>query len=528
MYSLVRTHGMANQEVKNEWDGKDFRGDKVNLIATEFLKQDPEIFEWARKRPSSMINSIGSYLKPMFNELGITPKEWLALEPQVARDKAWSFIDKFTMKEPSKAVFIKNLVKSFYGYHNETTLNFGKSKFKIDTFEKKTKYSMSKDVVWKIIRRAKTLRDETLLTFAFESGMRRNAIANLTYGHYKHFIWFKIKDGIVEPANESDGEITIFKVNPTSSLEYTHDKKLRKKGTFYFGHIHKEATALLKRYIVECHKDSTDETPLWVVLKGRFKGNKLSDKEIYHVLKDCVARTKELPVDQITFHSLRRAFRHTVRNTSTITDNEFKEAIMGHRVRGQQEAYFDKEPVEFAKQYALIDFSPSTLLKDLEIEKKERENARLKEQLAQMQDAIKKAKATTTIKIEPLPQLKQPGPPATREQIDKLFNDFNETGQTVPVIPIPVTQKPSVVLEYGHEFPKLTKRPEPLRMGASEPIKTPSPEPQINDVPEVTPKRNYSNLGLIQCQACKARTKTVFFATGKDLAAHMKVYHEAA
>jgi integrase len=443
---------MANQEVKNEWDGKDFRDDKVTQSAIEFLKQNPEVFEWVRKKPRDVINHVGYYFKPMFNELGITPKDWLALEPQEARDKSWSFIDKFTIKHPAKAHYIRSLVKSFYEYHNETTLNFKRDKFKIDIVEKKTKYPMNKDVVWKIIHRAKTLRDETLLTMDFECGMRRNGIANLTYGHYKHFYWFKINDGVVEPATELDGEVAIFKVNPTPSLEYTYDKKLRKKAIFYFAGIHKEATVLLKRFIMKYHKNSMNETPLW---QSR-EGNRLSDGEIYYILKECVART-DLPLSQITFHALRRAFRHTVRNTATITDNEFKEAIMGHKLKGAQEAYFDKDPVEFAREYAKIDFSLSTPLKDLELEKKEKENVRLKEQLAQMQDAIKKAKATTKIEIEPLHPL---GPEASRAEIDTLFKEFNgnqepapqpipRPAQTEAVMPTQATEKP--IVKETHE-----------------------------------------------------------------------------
>jgi putative DNA primase/helicase len=58
-----------------------------------------------------------------------------------------------------------------------------------------------------------------------------------------------------------------------------------------------------------------------------------------------------------------------------------------------------------------------------------------------------------------------------------------------------------------------------------------------NEVTEVTPGRNDDKLeealghkpntqGLIQCQECKAKAKTIFFATDADLAAHMKAYHE--
>lgn len=71
--------------------------------------------------------------------------------------------------------------------------------------------------------------------------------------------------------------------------------------------------------------------------------------------KTCI-RHAGLAGKEINFHAMRRAFRSVVRNTQGI-DAEFKEAIMGHKLKGSQEAYFDKDPLEFARQYAKCDFS---------------------------------------------------------------------------------------------------------------------------------------------------------------------------
>jgi hypothetical protein len=64
------------------------------------------------------------------------------------------------------------------------------------------------------------------------------------------------------------------------------------------------------------------------------------------------------------------------------------------------------------------------------------------------------------------------------EQVRQAAQPIPQPTKSEPVIPIKVTQKPSVVSEHKETTP--TKQPEPrLRMGASEPIKTASPRPQM-------------------------------------------------
>ena len=388
-------------EAKVEWDGKDFRGNKCFPKDIRFMRVHPKILEWLKDRPKGSIHNNCQTLEALSKFLGLTPQQFLELDKKAARDEAWRYISSFKIQHPAKALIHKACIQSFYYWHNEEKLAFIPHKHDIVYEPNKIKKRMSKDVCWKIIHKTKNLRDETILLFDFESGLRRNAITHLTFGHYKNFVWFKkTEDGEVIKSNERQGNIAIFKVMATPTKQFTHDKKLRGKGiNWYYGCLHKEATAILKEYITQYHQDSKEDTPLWYPYNN--KNKRLVHNSIYCMFKSCVKRSG-LPVDQIDFHAYRRGFRSVVRNTSGITDSEFKEAIMGHKLKGSQENYFDKDPLEFAREYAKCDFSEPQEEKDRALTQSQKEVERLREENLKIKEAMEKANVTTEIEVKPL------------------------------------------------------------------------------------------------------------------------------
>ena len=398
---------------KNEWNGKDFRGETIHPKYVAFIRQHPKVFEWAKDRPESTIANAAQALEGLSKFLGLTPEQFLELDKKAARDKAWEYLSSFKMQHPGKALVHRNSIQSFYYWHNEEKMPFIPRKHDIVYEPKKIKHRMSKDTCWQIIHKAKNLRNETILLFAFESGVRRNAIAHLNFGHYKNFLWFKkTEDGEIVNSNEREGNIAIFKVMAKPTKQFTHDNKLRGKGiNWYYGCLHKEATKILKEYIAKYHQHSKADTPLWYSSNPL---NRLNVKRFYDVIKSCIERAG-LPTDQIDFHAFRRGFRSVVRNTVAITDNEFKEAIMGHKQKGSQEAYFDKDPLEFAREYAKCDFTEPFPEKDRALAKKDKEIERLKREQERYLDAIERAEGKATLKVYP-----------ASPELNKAFNEFND------------------------------------------------------------------------------------------------------
>ena len=447
------------------WDGKDFRGERCNPFAVTFMKEHPKVFEWLSKRPKNTIGGSCGYLRQFCAFSNLTPDDFLALTKKKARDKAWKYIDSVRIEHPAKAVNVKKYLKSFYLYHNEEPLVFILGKHDIDQVTKRLKYTMDKPTCWKIIHKTRNLRDETILTFAFESGLRQNAIAHMTFGHYKNFMWFKItKDGDIMPSNEYEGNIAIFKVMAAPYPEYTYDEKLRKVGIdWYYAFLHKEATKILKEYVNQYHQGSKDDSPLWYPLMPMNKHKRLSNIQFLHIVKDCVKRAG-LPVDQINFHAMRRGFRSVVRN-SPILDNEFKEAIMGHKLKGSQEAYFDKPVIQFARRYAKCDFSPPAPEKDELLARREKEIEILVKRQSELEEKLEKEKArvTTEVEVESFEEAYKKvaeRPQATQIQIQKALEE-QSTPQTVKTEARPPTKplsKPLIVKDQV-EQPKETEKP---------------------------------------------------------------------
>jgi len=421
--------------VENEWNGKDFRGEKCKSRCLSFVNAHPKVLEWLKDLPRNSIELGSRVIRALCEFSNLTPEQFLELDKKTARDKAWQYLSSFKMQHPGKALIHKGWIKSFYLYHNEEPLVFIPTKHKIVYEPSRVKYRMSKDVCWRIIHKAKTLRDEAILLFGFESGLRRNALTNLNVGHYKNFLWFKkTNDEELINSNEREGNIAVFRVMARPTKQFTWDKKLRGKGiNWYYGCLHKEATKILKQYVAHYHQDSQDDMPLWYPHKNKTK--RLCAEAIYDMIKGCIRRAF-FPTDQINFHSLRRGFRSVVRNTTGITDNEFKEAIMGHKLKGSQENYFDKDPLEFAKNYAYCDFSEPQPEKDKALTQSQKEIERLREENRKIKEAMEKAQVTTEVNVKPLTIPSGPlggSPPIAKEpSYEEPKRQFQQAKTRVP------------------------------------------------------------------------------------------------
>jgi len=129
------------------------------------------------------------------------------------------------------------------------------------------------------------------------------------------------------------------------------DHKLRHMDIpFYYTFLNGEGSEALKRYCEITHKNSGPDTPLFVT-----KGDKpVNQRWVWAIVKKCAKRAGYDPGAMWT-HTLRKAFRKEVRHSDT--DEEFKEQIMGHLMRGSREAYFDRHDLSwFIEQYQKINF----------------------------------------------------------------------------------------------------------------------------------------------------------------------------
>lgn len=402
-----------NKKPTVEWDGKDFRGDRCDPGDIQYIRNNPILFKWLRAHPRKYVHSAVSHLKFCFEYLGIRPDEFLKLDRKVARDKAWDYLESIRFSKPSTARYTQTAMASFYRYYNEENLVWIKGKHDIVVEPVREKLLMSKENVWKIISKTRNLHDETLLTFDYESGLRENAVSHMTLRHYHNFDWYRQKENHEwVKADEDTGTIAMFKVMATANKDYTWDNKLRGKGLFgYVAGMHKEASALMKQYVREEHKGSSEDTMFW----------KVQAEYMARIIKHCAKRAN-LKSSSVNFHALRRGFRSVLRD-SGISDDDVKEFLMGHRIKGARENYFESDPMVLLREYSKCDFSPTAEI----IAEKEREIAELKRQLAE------RVMSQPKPQIQPITELKPLGKEATREEINQAFKDFNSQQDQKPL-----------------------------------------------------------------------------------------------
>ena len=91
------------------------------------------------------------------------------------------------------------------------------------------------------------------------------------------------------------------------------------------------------------HKNNDPDTPLFTTKNDK---KPLAQQWIWRLVKMCVERAGFNP-KTITTHTIRKAFRKIVRQTDI--DDDDKEQLMGHVIRGSRQAYYDRKDVELMK-----------------------------------------------------------------------------------------------------------------------------------------------------------------------------------
>lgn len=333
----------------------------VERLIDKFIDSSPQVREWLQNRPKNSQRVYGLALNRFCQFSHVTPEQFQKLDRKQARDLAWKYI-KTLLKKPSVAHIAMAALKSFYRNYDGETLPFdshrgGKHYFN-NLRRKKTSYEHipTKKEVYEIADMATNLRDRAIILVLFQSGIRVNALCSLNYGMVREQL--------------QRGKIPL-RLRITDQI----DTKLRGYTIgFYDTFINKEAVEALKKYCELKHRNSADDTPLFLSRQDK----RLLPQNIWANFKKCIRRAG-FDKRTIWVHSLRKSFKRQVRKSDI--NQDFAEAIMGHVLAGSQENYFSRNDVEEIEQaYLQIDFSREgkssgveSLQKKLETTKMERQ-----------------------------------------------------------------------------------------------------------------------------------------------------------
>ena len=290
----------------------------------QWIEQHPDVKAWLKNRPYNTIRMFVRELKTFCDELAIRPEEWRNLDKFEARDLAWKFVSTKIKANPSVAMTTLSTLKSFYRNKNGEALPFdsargGKHYFHMVSKKAALEHIPNKTEAYQIIDMASSLRDKAILLFLFQSGCRVNVIEHLT-----------LKD----VADQLDKDTIALKI--TGEL----DNKLRSRDIpFYYTFLNGEGCETLKRHVALAHKERKLDTPLFPTSEHEA----ISQSYVLRIVKNC-CRKAGLDPKTIWTHSLRKAFRKIVRQADI--DDDDKEMMMGHVLKGSRQSYFDNKDLE--------------------------------------------------------------------------------------------------------------------------------------------------------------------------------------
>jgi integrase len=304
----------------------------------QFMDQHEDVKAWLKDRPENTKRIFARELRTFCDELAISPEEWRDLDKFKARDMAWKFISTKVASNPSVASTVMAALKSFYRNKNGEALPFdstrgGKHALHVGLSTRGiNEHIPSKQEAYQLIDMASSLRDKAILHFLFQTGVRVNVIQHL-----------KLKD----VADQLDKDTIALKV--TGDL----DHKLRSRDIpYYFTFLNGEGVAILRRYVELAHKQRRPDAPLFST-SGHAA---ISQSYVLRIVKNC-CRKAGLNPETVWTHSFRKSFRKVVRQAEGLDDDD-KEQLMGHAIRGSRAAYYDTKDIELImKAYQRCNFT---------------------------------------------------------------------------------------------------------------------------------------------------------------------------
>jgi integrase len=268
------------------------------------------------------------------------------------------------------ARLIQATVRSFFEYHDRV-IKF-KRVDKVRYVRKKVAYELipSKDQVYRMAEAYKKegkvrLRNRAVILCLFQSGVRVNCLLNWRVGMVRDQLYPETK--------------IPMRLRVTNQV----DTKLSGYGLpYYYTFLQVQAAQALKEYLdmrMKLEGELRDDDFIFKPILRRARRERLSRFRVLGLVK---RSAKRIGLDPrcVWTHTLRKSFRKVL-NASPI-DEDTKEALMGHRLPGSRDNYFDSHDLdEIARKYMTADFSAAKktedLQKDLEASRAEIERLRV-------------------------------------------------------------------------------------------------------------------------------------------------------
>ncbi len=218
----------------------------------------------------------------------------------------------------------------------------------------------------------KKLRARALILCAYQSGVRPSCLVRWNYGLIKQ-------------------DLLANRVPVPLKITSTTDSKLAGYDLpYYFTFLGKEGAAALREYIeARINRGATidDSSPIFVTHSSNSRDKPLTYGDYLNILKR-VVEAAGLPVKEVWPHLLRKSFRKVL-NKADI-DDDTREALMGHRIPGSRENYFDRHDIDdVAARYAQCVFAKETT-EPQDFDRVAQENEELRSRVQEVEHVLDK------------------------------------------------------------------------------------------------------------------------------------------
>jgi len=334
----------------------------------EYLLKYREVADWIDSYTAS--NTRRNYLRSLHIicvSSGLTPPELLgdravgAVSLEV-KSEVRRIAQEFLKRDrPAMARSIVVAAKSFFAAHDKA-ISFTR-KERVAAYRKKAAYQVvpTKEEIYRMADVARKLRDKTLVLCAFQSGVRPSCLLNWTFGMVRKQLCPEIRVPV--------------------ALKITREMVPKISGyglDYYWTFVNIEAATALKNYIearIMKGKKLRDDDPIFVTESSTVKGTRPNLSSYWRIVKRVASRVGIDPKG-VWPHCLRKAFRKVL-NSADI-DEDTREALMGHRIPGSRENYFDRHDLaEVAEKYMRCNFARAIQPREIET---------LADQLAKLRD----------------------------------------------------------------------------------------------------------------------------------------------
>jgi len=289
---------------------------------------------------------------------GYDPDELAKLSPKKAEELIMDFVDELGEEDYSKAYLnsIMRRLQSFFRANGYESLKV-RTYFVPARYRKKKEYIPTKDEVYRMADAAGSARNRALLLSLLSSGLRVSTLRALNY------------EDVMEEIEHDKGCIK-FPVYPEMK-ERVSDAC---KGNIpYYTFICTEAAQVLRaslRERKEKFEKIAPEEPLfcsdWTLWKREERVlHRPTPQTINKMIKTVARRAGIKNWEYISAHCLRKAFESVLREPTVDggrMDMSTQQFLFGHILPGSQDAYYDREKVEYHRvEYMKLNFARSAM-----------------------------------------------------------------------------------------------------------------------------------------------------------------------